>query len=131
MKIEIHPSARDLLPFIERLPASFDALEECIYKGRNEIRIARAGERELAVKSFKIPHLVNRVAYTFPRPSKARRAYRNATVLLERGIPTPAPVAYIEQKSGGLLSRSFYICEREHYPGILRELHGRPLEQVR
>jgi aminoglycoside phosphotransferase (APT) family kinase protein len=131
MKIVIHPGERALSPFIENVPASFAAGEDYIYKGRNEIKLARAGERELAVKSYKVPHLVNRVAYTFPRASKARRAYRNALELVARGVPTPSPVAYIEEKRGGLLSRSFYISSYERYPGMLRELHGQPLEEVK
>lgn len=37
------------------------------------------------------------------------------------GIETPAPVAYIELKSGGLLQHSFFVSENCSYPRMMRE----------
>ncbi|MDR1937822.1 MAG: lipopolysaccharide kinase InaA family protein [Tannerellaceae bacterium] len=109
MSIVIHPACIALSDFINRLPALFATEGERIYKGRNELKVFRAGERKVVVKSFKVPHLVNRIAYTFFRPSKARRSYDYSLELIARGFHAPAPVAYIETFEAGLLKNSYYV----------------------
>ncbi|MDR1644572.1 MAG: lipopolysaccharide kinase InaA family protein [Tannerellaceae bacterium] len=130
MQIIIHPAYRSLAPWIEALPDRFGHEGESIYKERNEIKRIRTEQIDVAVKSFRIPHLANRIAYTFFRPSKAKRSYRNAQILLEKGIGTPHPIACIEEKTGGLLARSFYVSEHISDAGLLRELRGQPLREV-
>ncbi|MDR1258860.1 MAG: serine/threonine-protein kinase [Tannerellaceae bacterium] len=131
MQITISPEYRRLATFVERLPIRFETEGESVYKARNEIKLMHAGGLDVAVKSFRIPHIINRIAYTFFRPSKARRSYFNALKLQEAGVNTPSPVAYMEEKKGGLLSRSFYISSYVGYPGLLRELNDRSLDQVK
>jgi serine/threonine protein kinase len=127
----IHPGYDTLRPLIERLPARFEHEGESIYKARNELKLIRTGLLDMAVKSFRIPHFVNRIAYAFFRPSKAKRSYKNALKLREKGIPTPLPVAYLEERVHGLLSRSYYISSYATSPGLLRDLNHRPLDQVK
>ncbi|GHV10398.1 hypothetical protein FACS1894162_4260 [Bacteroidia bacterium] len=117
--------------FIKELPDLFEKSGEIIYQGRNTIKVFEVSGQKITVKSFKIPHFINRIAYTFFRPSKARRSYEYGLRLLEKDIPTPAPIAYIEEKRGGLLSRSYYVSAYSEYPGMLRELHYHPLEEVK
>jgi serine/threonine protein kinase len=131
MRITLHPDYEALAPFIGSLPERFDREGEPVYRARNEIRRMQAAGTDLAVKSFRIPHLVNRIAYTFLRPSKAGRSYRNALKLLQRGIATPAPVACLEERRGGLLARSYYVSAYAGCPGLMRELLQRPLDQVK
>ncbi|MDR0799132.1 MAG: hypothetical protein LBN18_05185 [Dysgonamonadaceae bacterium] len=131
MKTVIHPAYQSLATFVENLPEQFDTLGEVIYHGRNELRKIAVGDQNIVVKSFRIPHWINRIAYTFFRPSKAERSYKYALRLLEKEIPTPAPVAYIVEKRNGLIFRSFYVCEYTDYPGLLRELDFRDLDEVR
>jgi serine/threonine protein kinase len=111
MFILIHPTYKDLSDFINRLPTLFAGEGEEIYKARNELKAFCLSGKKLVVKSFKIPHLVNRIAYTFFRPSKARRSYDYSLELIARGFHAPAPVAYIETFEAGLLKNSYYICE--------------------
>ena len=94
-----------------------------IFKERNTLRkidIPTLGT--LAVKSFKKPHLINRYIYTNFRPSKASRSYYNAKKLLSKGIHTPTPLAYFEEKKNGKLLRSFYFSEYYAYDFTFREL---------
>ena len=109
MKIVINPQYESLSAFIKSIPDIFKNEGTLIYKARNQLKTYQTASFEVAVKSFKKPHFINRVVYTFFRPSKARRSYEHALRLLENGVPTPAPVAYIEEKEGGLLSRLYYI----------------------
>jgi serine/threonine protein kinase len=51
--------------------------------------------------------------------------------LQDKGICTPCPIAYIEEKRKGLFSRSFYVSSYVGYPGLMRELHDRSLGEVR
>jgi serine/threonine protein kinase len=131
MNIIINPDYQSVYPNIQNLSVWFEQEGDIIYKGRNELRRFFFNNQDLVIKSFKIPHFINRIAYTLFRSSKTGRSYRNALKLQERGIYTPSPVAYIEEKEGGLLSRSFYVSSYVSYPGLLRELHGRPLEEVK
>lgn len=82
-----------------------------IYKSRNELRLFHAGGSKVVAKSFKVPHLANRIAYAFFRPSKACRSYRYSLGIAGRGFHTPAPVAYVEQFEMGLLKNSYYVSE--------------------
>ena len=80
-----------------------------VYAGRNQLKCYSVEGYDIIVKRYKVPHLINRIAYTFFRPSKAKRAYEYALKLLDLGVNTPAPIAYIEQKSFGLLNHGYFI----------------------
>ncbi len=124
MKFVLNPSYYHLEDFIENLPQSFPTLGECIYKARNELRKFSYEGRWYVVKNYKVPLFINRIAYTFFRSGKACRAYEYALRLRAMGIETPAPVAYIEIKSGGLLWHSFFVSENCPYPRMMREFDG-------
>ena len=109
MKIVINPQYLSLSGFIKSLPENFDNTGEFIYNERNQIKKYEVEGLDIAVKSFKIPILINRIAYTFFRKSKAARSYIHGLGILKRGFSTPAPVAYIETRKCGLMYRSFYI----------------------
>lgn len=78
---------------------------------RNKIKIFELEGQEVNVKSFKIPNLINKVAYRFFRKSKAQRSFEYAHQLLSRGIGTPYPIAYAEEKEGPFFKKSFYVSE--------------------
>lgn len=109
MNVVINPLHRDLAPFVNRLPLLYDTEGEVIYKSRNELRLFHAGGSSVVAKSFKVPHLANRIAYAFFRPSKACRSYRYSFRIAEKGFHTPEPVAYIETFEMGLLTNSYYL----------------------
>lgn len=109
MKIVLNPAYSQLSSFVNNIPIFFDKKGELIYGGRNKLKVYQVDGYDVVVKSFRKPHLFNRIVYTFFRLSKARRSYEHAFELLKREVPTPAPIAYIEEKRGGLLNRSYYI----------------------
>ena len=74
------------------------------------------------VKSFKIPHIINRFAYTFLRDGKAKKSYQNATKLSKLGVATPEPIGIIEFFKLGLLSNSYFISVYEPYDFTIREV---------
>ena len=121
MNIIINPEYSYLESYIRELPDSFKNEGELIYKGRNELKVFEINGKKIVVKSFKISHLINKIAYSFFRPSKAKRSYLYGLEIIKRGINTPVPIAYIEEIKGGLLNRSFYISEYCEYDRIFRE----------
>jgi hypothetical protein len=81
---------------------------------RNTIKVFDLNEREVNIKSFKVPNLVNKLAYRFFRKSKAQRSFEYAHQLLLRNIGTPFPIAYAEEKDRLLFEKSFYMSEHLH-----------------
>jgi tRNA A-37 threonylcarbamoyl transferase component Bud32 len=121
MSLVVNPDFLSLEPFLQSLPECFDREGMTVYKGRNEIKIFEREGLLLNVKSYRKPILLNRIAYTFFRKSKARRAYENALEVMARGFETPVPVAYLEQQSGGLLEKSWFVSLHCPYTRMLRE----------
>ena len=124
MKLILNPEFENLRSFVEKLPDHFDNEGEVIFKARNEIRKFTVNGVTFTVKGYKVPLLINRIAYTFFRPSKAERAYEYDGFLLKKGVDTPTPIAYIEISSGGLFHRSYFISEYVSYPRLMREFTG-------
>lgn len=120
LKIEVAPNydKNEIVDLIN----SFDEKGETFYAKRNTIKIFKAGEEEWNVKSFKIPHIFNKIAYKYLRKSKAQRSFEYANYLLAHDILTPKPIAYIEKQTILGLSNSFYISENLHYDITFREL---------
>ena len=121
MNIVINPAFNHLKEYINSISSSFVSEKNIIYEGRNTLKLFNAGGRQLVVKSFKIPHFINKIAYSYLRPSKARRSYEYGLEIIKRGINTPTPVAYIEEYKYGLLNRSFYVSEYCDYDRSFRE----------
>ena len=120
-KYEIHPDFAALQPLVVSLPDAFNSFGEIIYEGRNTLRRGRAEGHDLVIKSFKPPHIINRAAYTFFRPSKAERSFRYASILLQKDIPTPRPAAFFEEFRNGLLYASYYVSLYSGHPRNMRE----------
>lgn len=82
---------------------------------RNRVGIVNLpypGDRkiEVVIKEFSKSG-VNRLKSIF-LPGKAFKAWNGGMALIERGIDTPPPVAYLERKKGIFLSESFFLAER-------------------
>lgn len=117
------------------LASSFESIREIfsgdkhtIHKARNELKVIELGGVKTVVKSFKIPHLLNRIVYTHFRKGKAYKSYHNALRLEELGISTPSPIALIEFYESGLLGESFFIAEFFDYDFTIRTPLLEPLE---
>lgn len=118
MIVAIHPAYSQAKDFIETLPSVFDTAGKLVYQGRNAVRSFDTPWGEWMVKAFKKPHLIQRIAYTFWRPSKPQRAFKYAQRLLQMGIPTPEGIAYIEIKEGGLFSKGYFVSAALHDPSL-------------
>ena len=102
---------------------SFDKNGELLFGGaRNAIKLFEIDNNLVNIKSFKIPNLINQVAYKYFRKSKARRSYEYANRLIENGIGTPQPIAYAENFKLLGLEKSFYISEHLQAELTFREL---------
>lgn len=129
MKVKINKDYIFLREFVRAIPAGgFESAGETLHDGRNMVKLFEREGKQYVVKRFKRPHLINRIMYTFFRPSKASRGFRNAMRLIERGINTPMPIAYIEKKDRGLISSSYLITEYTDWQPIAKVINeGGPL----
>ena len=122
---------------VSPLFSAFDAkIQECILTfqtsgtlfgngDRNTIKLFDLNGQSINIKSFKIPNLINKIAYRYFRKSKARRSFEYATNLLEKGIGTPQPIAYLENYNWLGLTSSFYVSEH-----LVTELTFRELVEI-
>lgn len=111
-------SAGEFKNFILNIRDYFNKSTDSIHKARNEIKIINTQERNFVVKSFKIPHLLNKIIYTFFKDSKAKKSYNNSLKTIEF---TPKPIGYIEFQEYGLIDESYFISEHFDYDFTIRE----------
>ena len=109
MRIVINPAYHNTEAFIKTLPSVFDNQGVMVYEKRNTIKMFDVDGLQLVVKRFKRPNLVQRIAYTWFRPSKAKRAYLFAERFRRSDIATPHEVAYLECTKWGLFSDSYFV----------------------
>ena len=113
------PFESELDNFIE----NFDVLgEDFGNQERNSLKLFQLGNETINVKSFKVPHLINQIAYRFFRKSKAQRSFEYANTLKNLNIGTPQPIAYYEFKTPFLFKKSYYISEQVDCDYTYREL---------
>lgn len=111
--------SRDILSLIN----NFNTSGQLFGNGqRNVIKIFDVEGVAINIKSFKIPNSINKVAYRYFRKSKARRSYEYATILLEKGIGTPQPMAFLENFNVFGLRDSYYVSEHLNADLTYREL---------
>lgn len=113
--------------FITHLPETFRHEGVMLYNKRNVIKsfiLDTSDEilQSVVVKRYKRPNAIQRIAYSFFRSSKARRAFCNAAELRRRGINTPQEIAYIEQWSNALFEYGYYISGSDNAPPIREKL---------
>lgn len=122
MNIVIDPAFNHLKEFIHHIPVLFLNEENTIYEARNTLKLVDVEGQKLVVKSFKIPHFINKIAYSYLRASKAKRSYEYGLEIIRRGINIPVPVAYMEEFRWGLLYRSYYVSGYSDYL-LMRHFH--------
>ena len=96
-----------------------------IHAGRNRLAalsldIPGRGRREVVLKRF-LPRGVDRLK-TFFLPSKPLKAWRGARALVECGIPTPRPLAWLERRRRGTTAEGYFLAEKEQDAREVREL---------
>ena len=107
---------------LKDLVRNFKDKGKILSSGRNQIKVFEIEGQKVNIKSFKVPNVVNKIAYRFLRKSKAQRSYEYASVLIEKGIGTPFPLGYAEESNTMSFGRSFYICEHLDHDLTFRDL---------
>lgn len=116
MKTVIHPRYEHLRDYLSTLPQRFEHEGMTIYEQRNCIKVFEAPDGTLLnVKRYHVPRSVNRLVYSLGlRQPKGWRAYTYPERLKLAGIDTADPVAYFEERRGGLLGYTYFVslqCE--------------------
>ncbi len=124
MRFQVNPKFKEIEDFIKELPQNFDISGESIYTGRNEIKTFDYKGYKINVKSFKIPHFINKVAYAWLRGSKAKHSYQYALRMRRVGADTPEPIGYVEILKNRLFNRSYYVSIHHKYDFTIRDLIG-------
>ena len=114
MRVIVNPKYAHLQKEIEEIPRSFQKERDVVYDGRNILKRISLDNVDVVVKSFKKPHIINRVVYSYFRQSKAARSYIYSMELQKHGFNTPEPIAMIEQFQKGLLTNSYYVCSYDN-----------------
>jgi len=118
-KQKINPHyKKEFKDFLLNIKEHFNSSEKSIHKARNEIKILSHANQEVVVKSFKVPHLLNRLVYSFFRESKAKKSYEYSMKIIEF---VPKPIGYIEFFKQGLLHESYFVSEHFDYDFTIRE----------
>lgn len=116
-KVYVDAGFCTLTSYVKALPALFKYDSgTVIYKGRNELREMNWYGTKVVIKSFRVPNLINRIAYGVFRSSKAQRSFEYAEMLRREGIGSPAPVAYYTERNGLLFTRSYYVSLKSECP---------------
>jgi len=119
IKFNVNPKYKEeFTTFLKNIKEHFSNNSNSIHKARNEIKVLTHAHQEVVVKSFKIPHLLNRVVYSFFRESKAKKSYDYSMKIIDF---VPKPIGYIEFHEGGLLEKSYFISEHFNYDFTIRE----------
>lgn len=121
-KYTLNPKYTSMLDSLKNIKDIFFNADISIHKARNELKIIEIDGLKCVVKSFKVPHILNRFIYTYIRDSKAKKSYTNAVKLQELSVNTPDPIGIIEFFDKGLISNSFFISLYEPYDFTIREV---------
>ncbi|WP_026755787.1 hypothetical protein [Sediminibacter sp. Hel_I_10] len=119
----LHESYRLHESFLDDIITNFDKKgSDYGNQDRNSLKLFQLEGKTLNVKSFRIPNVVNQIAYRFFRKSKAQRSFEYAIRLKSLNIGTPDPVAYYEYTTSLLFKNSYYISQHLDYDLTYREL---------
>jgi serine/threonine protein kinase len=117
-KYKINEKFKNFEKFTLDIENLFNIESENIHKARNELKIIEHDGLLTVVKSFKVPHFINKIVYTYFKDTKAKKSYEYS---LRIGEFTPKPISYIEFYDNGLLGKSYFISEKFDYDFTIRE----------
>lgn len=84
---------------------------------------------EFVIKEFRLQGVTKWKSLVLP--SKAKKAWRGSLALVERGLLTPLPVAYLESTTSFFLERCYFISDyvpnTEEVRGLFRDLPSQEL----
>lgn len=117
-KYQLNKDCENFKEFTLDIQNQFNKNKDTIHKARNELKIINYKGKDLVVKSFKKPNLLNRFIYTFLKDSKAKKSYDYS---IKIGKFTPKPISFISFFEGALISNSYFISEKFDYDFTIRE----------
>lgn len=117
-KLELNQDYIRFEEFLLNISDYFFTNDNSIHKARNELKVILHDNLYTIVKSFKIPHLLNRIIYSFFRDSKAKKSYDYSLRLKDFA---PMPIGYIEYFKYGLIYNSYFVSEEFKYDFTIRE----------
>lgn len=119
----IHKDFKEHETFFDDIISNFDSKGEPFgNQDRNSLKLFDLTGMKINVKSFRIPNLINQIAYRFFRKSKAQRSFEYGVRLKSLEIGTPQPLAFYEYKTALLFKKSYYISEQQNCDLTYREL---------
>lgn len=123
MNKKISSSFFNISDFLDNIILNFDTKGDNFgNQDRNSLKLFKHDSLVINVKSFKVPNLINQIAYKFFRKSKAQRSYEYANKLVELNVGTPKPIAFYEFTTLLLFKKSFYLSEQLESDLTYREL---------
>ena len=117
-KITLNNNFEGFRDFLSNIKSYFNQSSQTIHKARNELKIINYNDIDTVVKSFKVPNIINQIAYSFFRDSKAKKSYEYSLKIKEF---TPQAIGYIEFYSFSLLKESYFVSEKFDYTFTIRE----------
>lgn len=119
----IHKDFYNIQDFLNDIIENFDVKGKSYgNQDRNSLKLFQIKDMTVNVKSFKVPNIINQIAYRFFRKSKAQRSFEYANRLTELHIGTPQPIAYYEFTTPLFFKKSYYVSEHLNYDLTYREL---------
>lgn len=103
--------------------------EDFIVGKRNKIKTFLFKGKTINVKSFAVPFFLKGIMYRYFRPSKAKRSFEYAKILEQKGIGTPKPIAYFENKNLLQLLDSYYVCDHLVPDLVFKDLFSREFKE--
>ena len=115
--IYLNPRFQEHAGFLEQIPSLLTTQGRVVQDGRNLIKVLTLPDgTEVNVKRYHQPHGINTAIYSLGiRKPKGARAYLHAVRLVELGFETPEPVAYIEERTHGLLGYTYFVSLQSPY----------------
>lgn len=118
IKYKINKSYSNIEDWILDLGKSFDNQGDFIINSRNQVKLIEYNNQKFVVKYFKRISGINRYVYRYLRKSKGERAYQYANIMIDKGIETPAPVAFLDVYKGLTIEKSFFVSKFIDYNSV-------------
>lgn len=114
--------------FIRSIPLIMENEGTLIQDARNLIKqLVMPDGMEINVKRYHAPRWLNILVYSLSlRQPKGLRAYKYAGILQSKGISTPEPIAYLEERKAHILRLSYFISAQCPYRHDFYELGDAP-----
>ncbi|MCR4765859.1 MAG: hypothetical protein K5856_06775 [Bacteroidaceae bacterium] len=110
-RILLNPQFESLRSYLKDISSLMLHEGKILYQKRNLIKeIITPEGLHINIKRYHKPFILNNIIYSSGlRKPKGLRAYEYPFILQKKGIDTPEPIAYIEERKWGLLEYCYFI----------------------